>query len=109
MRRRSTLLSFLDCTSPAHSRYNPNDIDTTLMTFDTTLMTYRPQFPRHIVQTRCQWGTWHLPARKRRDLYYEHGTERIAIGGYLLHSGSAWTSAIGSAKRSLRIQDLAAT
>jgi hypothetical protein len=30
-------------------------------------------------------------------------------GGYLLHSGNAWTTAIGSAKRSLRIQDLAAT
>jgi hypothetical protein len=40
-------------------------------------------------------------------------TKPVAIenqqGGYLLHSGSAWTTAIGSAKRSLRIQDLAAT
>jgi xanthine/CO dehydrogenase XdhC/CoxF family maturation factor len=31
------------------------------------------------------------------------------IGGYLLHSGNTWIAAIGSAKQSLRIQDLVAT
>jgi hypothetical protein len=35
--------------------------------------------------------------------------DTIGTGGYLLHSGNAWTTAIGSAKRSLCIQDLAAT
>src|SRR5260370_11523394 len=42
---------------------------------------------------------------RRRSFLDRHDQKKLAQGGYLLHSGNAWTTAIGSAKRSLRIQE----